>query len=897
MYDPGEPPLMLGDQTIFSVWNDLAPHTEYNTEKLSVEVRQTVWAYNRADALGDMQFIKWVLVNKSGVDWDSTYFSIWLDPDLGQAADDLVGCDTTLGLGYTYNATNEDQNYGTPPPAQGIDFFQGPLVYNPDSTVTLPDGTVFPEREMLKMSSFVFYNNTKDPTNGNPETGGDVWNYMRSIWRNGQPITYGGRGTDPNNPRSYFMFPGDPETEQGSGWLDSEADDRRFLMTTGPFKMEAWEDKNGNGMPDLGEPGVQEIVAGIILAKGANYLNSVTKLKEVDNLAQLAYDLDFKLANAPFPPNVTVSASQNMAVLTWDEQSEFNEDGSPYESVDPIVEKALGDTVIMDDQVKVITDASYNFYGYTIYQYSDVSGSDPVKVDAWNNGGSADAIPYSGTRYKRVLVNKNSKVGKIGDPLINGKEYYFGVVAEGYLEFGAPKVLQSPPNIVTIVPNFTPGLRYQTTYNDTLDVMHEVISGPDTSVGSVLVYVVDPSKVTGLDYKVTFNADQTWNLIRSDADTVLKDQTNQTGDDAYLVVDGLMVKVAGPEAGINFNKIGVAYGAGSPTSEAYLKGWDFSGTRWISGINWGGRALFGGLDNNASFWGATDLTADQFVDVELRWAGVTDRSNTTAAGLAAASMLEDPSKWSKAVVYHRPGYAVQPTLADVPFALWDVRSNPEKRLKIAMVERADIANSLWDMGWDGSAFDQLGAREYTFLLNDDYNNGDYSQYLDGTLDGTYNNTMYAFWAGGRGSHPYLEAPWFMEIFASKVNTPNDVFTFTAPKAATQEAKDIAADINKVKVVPNPYYGYHSGEMGPFSRWVQFTFVPKNSIIRIFDLTGNMVRRIDAPDPDNSLVQWDLKNKYDLPVASGIYVYHVESPEGKKVGKLAIFAPNERLDTY
>jgi hypothetical protein len=74
--DANGDPLKLGDQTIFSVWNDLGDHAQYGTNKLSVEVQQTAWAYNRADALGDMHFIKWRMVNKSGVEWDSTYFSI-----------------------------------------------------------------------------------------------------------------------------------------------------------------------------------------------------------------------------------------------------------------------------------------------------------------------------------------------------------------------------------------------------------------------------------------------------------------------------------------------------------------------------------------------------------------------------------------------------------------------------------------------------------------------------------------------------------------------------------------------------------------------------------------------------------------------------------------------------
>ena len=57
---------------------------------------------------------------------EDMYVSLWADVDLGGSTDDLVGCDTTLSLGYTYNATNNDQTYGAAPPAVGYDFFLGP---------------------------------------------------------------------------------------------------------------------------------------------------------------------------------------------------------------------------------------------------------------------------------------------------------------------------------------------------------------------------------------------------------------------------------------------------------------------------------------------------------------------------------------------------------------------------------------------------------------------------------------------------------------------------------------------------------------------------------------------------------------------------------------------------
>jgi len=134
----------------------------------------------------------------------------------------------------------------------------------------------------------------------------------------------------------------------------------------------------------------------------------------------------------------------------------------------------------------------------------------------------------------------------------------------------------------------------------------------------------------------------------------------------------------------------------------------------------------------------------------------------------------------------------------------------------------------------------------------------------------------------------------------KPNSTNDVFSFTTPDAKTVTKADLKEDLKKINVVPNPYYGYHKNESDIFNRWIQFTYLPADMgvKIRIFDLAGNLIRTLDKPVDATTLLQWDLKNEYELPIASGIYIYHVDvSGVGEKVGKMAIFAPNERLDTY
>ncbi len=900
-------PKLIGDITAFCVFNDLAEHAEFATAKLNAEIGMTVWAFNRADAIGDMIFIKWTLINKGDENWDETYFAIWSDPDVGDGWDDFVGCDTTLGLGYCYNASNDDQNYGAAPPAVGIDFFQGPIVDSPGETVNLPDGTQLADKKMLKMTSFIFYNND-DSNQGNPQTGGDVWNYLRGYWRDGNPITYGGTGTDPAADPAPFMFTGDPES--GEGWMDQDEADRRFMMTTGPYSMAPWVDADGDGIAEFGETGVQEIVAGALVGRGSDNLNSVTYLKAVDEIAQLAYDIDFGLPMPPAPPIVNLSENDGEVVLTWGEESELMPDGeSPYHVADIVANGLVGQMMVVDGEYTEVTDGTYDFTGYTIYQYSDASGANPVKYASFGVDEIAETTPYTGKRFLNITENKHFMVGNVGDALVNGNTYYFGVSGNSYCKFAIPQYFPSASTIVSVTPQSNPGERLTCAFQDTIATTHIQLdnAGPSGD-GEAIIWVVDPSKVTGDNYKITFGDDGSWNLLNSTDDNVVtSDQTNLSGNDAYNIYDGLMVKVIGPPLGINPGRYGDAYGEGSVNSLNFLSGWDFDGPRWISGRDKGWIGLFGGLGNGDDHLGTSLTSGTDYMDCEVRFAGLTaaGENDTTIADIMALSKIEDPDKWSKAVALD--GWGTWGTyLADVPFAVYDMESDPIRRLKIAIIEDATgpAQNNVWDMGWNpvDSTFVDDGAFEYIYILADDYDE-QYTEYLTGDLSGEMFGgwpILYTISPQARGTHPYLEAPFEMQIYASNVLTNNDEFHFTSPAPGTPTEASIKEDIKKINVVPNPYYGYHKNELNIFSRWVQFTNLPANREvkIRVFDLAGNLIRTLDKPVDNTTLLQWDMENEYSLPVASGIYIYHVDVEDiGEKIGKLAIFAPNERLDTY
>ncbi|MGX8712963.1 MAG: hypothetical protein ACSW8I_04670 [bacterium] len=128
--------VLKGDQTIWWVFNDMGnTHTETNGQPIGLEIRAQAFAFSTNDKINDMTFYSYEIINRSTYELSDTYFSQWVDPDLGYAWDDFVGCDVRRGLGYCYNGKSQDTpssgSYSGIPPAVGIDFFQGPYM-DPD---------------------------------------------------------------------------------------------------------------------------------------------------------------------------------------------------------------------------------------------------------------------------------------------------------------------------------------------------------------------------------------------------------------------------------------------------------------------------------------------------------------------------------------------------------------------------------------------------------------------------------------------------------------------------------------------------------------------------------------------------------------------------------------------
>jgi hypothetical protein len=93
-----------------------------------------------------------------------------------------------------------------------------------------------------------------------------------------------------------------------------------------------------------------------------------------------------------------------------------------------------------------------------------------------------------------------------------------------------------------------------------------------------------------------------------------------------------------------------------------------------------------------------------------------------------------------------------------------------------------------------------------------------------------------------------------------------------------------AALETANIVPNPYYAYSGYEGSPIDNRVKFTNLPEKVQISIYTLDGSLVRRIDKDD-ETTYVDWNLKNNAGVPVASGMYIIHIDAGElGEKILK-------------
>ena len=931
----GDRPDIIGDQGLWWVMNDVGgPHTLQATPPLGIEVQVLAFAFSRSDALGSTTFYKYRIINKGPAPIVDTYVSIFADPDLGDFEDDFVGSDVAAGLGYVYNGAPEDLQYGIPP-AIGYDFFQGPIVADGDDAGT--------DLDTLGTSSISYFQNTAlaAPVS-DPQTGVEIYNYMQGLWKDGTPMRARGDGYGPQGgaPVTQFMFPGDPVTNQAWSEVNTggdppinDPDDRRFAIHTGPFVLEV-------GVP-------QDIVFGIVFGQGTSNLNSITVMRAADLLAQSAYNANFALAPPPNAPPLCQEGNAVLAPGSGRCLEAVELDGQAtlvwgYPETDP---NYLGGFEIEDVLLRGqnAPDSTYNFEGFNVYRYPTSSfAADQRELIA-----TYDVI----NGVTRVLENRLDPVTGATRPFVtaegrdsgvrysfditgltNFTDYYYGVSAYAYNEFSIPKANESRPTEVTVRPSpLVGGVAPQSGIDTTLTATPTVRLG----VRGITARVVDPTAITGDRYEVRFfnptnaagavvDSVLTYSIVNvTDNVTVLNGQTYYAANGtAYpfgnnvVVVDGFTFDVTTPLVG-GFETFQVRANASGPlrtpvyaATSVLFNNAGFP-TLPITAPPSESLSLLGGPGPGQQVGGAAFLINQgiQPTAGNVNYAAFLRNVTNNGANEAAIGGNDYEWRFTGTSLARRTTDGVGIT---VPFELWDLRTTRNVAtddVRLIPYFTPVGTPDLFNLGTTDHAISGNTNDPFTDLIgwyrptNAAAGQAGYEAFAAG---GTPNvtavgaeifrgMTLVGFNAGAVANPAaYVqqrpEDGTIFRLSRLKPSLAGDVYVIetrgrenTAPSDSSR-----SASLDLIAAVPNPYLGGSEYESNNVDRVMRFTNLPEDvTTIRIFTVSGSLVNTL-VKEGSSRTLDWNLETSNNLPVASGMYLAHVQvEGGGERTLKLGI----------
>jgi hypothetical protein len=810
------------DQILWLAVNDFDTNIAeqlYGSPSIGLEVQTTVWAYDN-DILEGVFFKKYDITNKSGADIDGFYVTQWSDPDLGAYSNDFVGCDSNLALGYGYNGLSTDSDYdamGLIPAAVGYQLLQGPLVAAPGDSGFANFERVYGYRN-LGMTSFGYSSagdEWTDPLSGDYDEGTLSWYNGMQGYRftsSGGLFPY----LDENEQPTFYPLSGDPETSTGDvdGRLTFPGD-RRMHLNAGPILLSSGEK--------------QTYIYATLATMGNNYLNSVTRLKDLaGSVLNKYHSLNGILALYP-DIAMDLTSDSNVVTIAW------NDIDATYSHPD------------------------YTLLGYELCQLNPENTDEYIgiaffdKIDGITEVYDGDELVYEGDE-NGLTTTYSTAYDALGDMALQfGETYAFGIRVYLYNSNA------STGNVV---------IRSDIEF-EKLRLIHEAFEMSFTSDhtlgdgnGSIDVQVTDIFAVKQHSY--SFSVQNTGSNM-----------VGQLRDETLQIDVGEPVEFYGP---VTQEYPSEGFSLAIDARLGYYD-WDYSGDRWVSGVDWGGLLFFGGMDHGSDFFGST-LNFSDAVDIRLEFQ---DSADVDANGFISSGAL-----------YRRDlGYAHEGT-GMLPFAAYDISTpSSPRRLNICFIENdfgdgTTTANAIWDMGWDGEGagtgwganggdIQNFGAREYIFIMDSDYDGG--VNYND-DFYGPSADVHLAIWPKERGNRPYLLAPFTMEIHAE--SNPlgmdeADVFEFSLDLTSINDRTNgLVRRFSLGNNYPNPF--------NP-STTIPYAIDRSGMVeIEVFNILGQKVDTVFKGHQVAGVYQstWDASD-----YASGMYIIRLKSEQRQTFRKVML----------
>jgi hypothetical protein len=1016
-------PDLIGDEIAWCVFHDGLPVAQrrWNTTlEVGIEVRQSVFAFASAGAIGNIIFVRYRIKyvgtgNNDPEELTDVYFGAWADTDLGDATDDVIGVDVPRNSGFTYG-NQPDAEYGAQVPCFMIDFFSGPRSYIPGETFVDNNGNgeydegidtaldtaysvrgqmkgivEFPGAKNLPISSFVMYING-DPDLRDPNDIDEARNYCLGTDRVGNepdPCDFaygevrGGVDCETVDPR--FWFSGDPVTDVG--WICNQNRDTRQMTNTGPFVFKKDVEN--------------EITMAYVVGRGADPLDGIVRARAIDDGAQNIFDLNFLAPTPPPAPQITLSSSDDFIDISWDTKRQVE-----YKSVTPTWDLGfegyqvwafrtnIAEDVVSDQPNSVLL-TRYdldNFIENIFKENAETGGIEPLyQVSDPEN--QMDSALYVDPVTGRIRVRVFNDPFTPNSPVVKGRPYYFAVTSYA-LNYLALVYKPGPGQ-----PIGTPGDYYLSSFAfaqeaENIRSISSIVVGEDAlnppvvvqptnkisgaSLGNVGFDVINNEELRGETYEVTFFKDSTsepysmfWKLTNLSTGTVLQDSSKSFtyGQQAInqKITDGFITKVENQDATIGMLTYeppdGIWYNfTGSSVDSLRSRGVWYVGKDFI----FPGESRMPHPFNNTNPENrSTYLTSDKLRKVELRFGeegvgkayryingykrySIPQAANNTYPYAERITSSDTTNKgpiglWDDA--NDRPfGYV------DVPFTAWivDEQHNEDYQLAVGFIEAspksANFVGGNPDGKWDPGEF-IFESGEYIVIFNSPYDpDGNQIELTGGEFQtGSGTEIIWADIARWFTDLPNIpddaqgitdeqraifNSPWLSTMYLLGLvrvdstawftpgdvltipvdvypYTENDVYQFSTLQGTTLSEDQERAQWEKVNVYPNPLYGYNTlsnyYSNTPDEPFVTFTNLPENVTIKIYSLSGTLLRTLNTEDkdlPTSPYLRWDLENESELRVASGMYLAIISSPKyGDKVLKFAIIMPQKQIQRF
>jgi hypothetical protein len=462
-------------------------------------------------------------------------------------------------------------------------------------------------------------------------------------------------------------------------------------------------------------------------------------------------------------------------------------------------------------------------------------------------------------------------------------------------------------------------------YTNAVDSYINVTKSSSTpNDGLVEAKVIDPNALNGHNYEVFMTGTDTsmrWNLRDlTTNDTLLRQQQFDTlnassyatnGLDLTLnakVIDGFVIRVASPVGANVVKEVVLTKDAGQTVTPV---------GNVVPLIPRGGVNVFGAgtVTSTRNWWiaamdpssGLSSLQALNFSnsigesDYEVRFDNTNKSTYYTASDVRATT--KPPFKNNDLTFTNPVGKDL------LPLTAWNVSNsaNP-KRLYAKVYDKHPVIagrdtvgkiDTLWTSSFVNEQRMVLDSVAYEELYFWQDTASTYTAPVLGTPSKAAPLTQYPFGKFTICATTLTDFPsngTVIRINTWKKVKPNDKFLFSGVKPKKSDAAVGKSTLDRISVYPNPYFGAHSLELDKYQRFVRFMNLPNNATIRIYTVAGVFVKRIEKSDSYKTYIDWDLKNKDGIPVASGMFIAYVEIPGvGSKILKLAIIQETPYID--